>query len=88
MAPLETQVVNRFLKQLRRGVASPEDADRTLGEVKDAVVNEQSAKPFPYRIMEGLSVIRAVTIGRTSADFSDVSLTSALVKKFTVFARL
>ena len=40
MAPLETQVVNRFLKQLRRGVASAEDADRTLGEVKDAVVNE------------------------------------------------
>jgi hypothetical protein len=33
-------VVNRFLKQLRRGVASAEDADRTLGEVKDAVVNE------------------------------------------------
>ena len=43
MAPLEHRVVNQFLKQLRRGVASPEDADRTLGEVKDAAVNEQSA---------------------------------------------
>jgi hypothetical protein len=40
MAPLETEVVKRYLKQLRRGVASPEDADRTLGEVKDAVVND------------------------------------------------